>query len=63
MALMPVSLPNPSAAAKDYGSYLARRLFTGRRGHGQGPIVARRLSEAELGAIIAIAYQAGKEGR
>lgn len=45
--------------ARTWALAFARRQFDGRKGHGQGRCSERHLSEAQLAAMLAIAYQAG----
>jgi hypothetical protein len=48
--------------AQAYGRRTARKLLSGRTGHGGGPCTKRVFTEAELAALCAIAYAAGKAG-
>lgn len=49
-----------SEAARSYGQQAARRLLDGRKGHGGGPCVARRLDADELAGLCALAFEAGR---
>ena len=49
-----------SPAADLYGARAARVLLSGRKGHGGGPCVARRLTERELAVLCAAAFEAGR---
>jgi hypothetical protein len=50
-----------SPVAIERGQAMAKRLFDGRKGHGESSrVVERHLSEAEVAALCAIAYDAGR---
>jgi hypothetical protein len=49
-----------SQAARTYGERAATALMDKRKGHGGGPIARRVLSRAELIALAAIAFDAGR---
>lgn len=52
-------MSNLSPVADLYGARAARKLLSGRKGHGGGPCVARRLTEQELAVICAASFEAG----
>lgn len=49
-----------SPEAQAYGADTARKLLRGRKGHGGGPCLKRNMNEAELTALCAIAFNAGR---
>lgn len=55
--------PSPLASppARAYGFRASRALLSNRKGHGGGPCSARRLGAAELAALCAVAFDAGRE--
>jgi len=49
-----------SPEADRWASHNAARLLSGRKGHGGGPCTTRVLSEAQLYALLALAFDAGR---
>lgn len=48
-----------SGRAQKYGEICAAKLFAKRLGHGGAKITERHLSEAQVAALIAIAFDSG----
>lgn len=47
--------------AREYGKSQARKLLAGRTGHGGGRCTYRQLDEAQIAALMAIAFDAGAQ--
>ncbi len=52
---------DPEAQALAFGAMAVEKLFRGRKGHGGGPCSKRVFCPEELQAIIATAWQLGRE--
>ena len=50
-----------SAIARSYGRGVAEAMLRGRKGHGGGPCLSRVLREADLIALAAHAFEAGRK--
>lgn len=49
--------------AASYGRRLARGYFKNRKGHGGAPVTKVTFTEAEMAALVAVAYQQGAKDR
>lgn len=60
-----MSAPDIAAKARTVAGMLAARLFSGRKGHGgtplSGRVCERHLSQAEVEALIIVAFEAGAQ--